>query len=294
MKTATTYLLACVSLVSACVLGLLLFERHTYAQVARPSNNVRLSVVDEPRPLARAADLLQRKLGVGISYEDPPWIYQGDLVEAANLPSNLEIKKTSPRFHATVPAVGSLDLSLPFNVASHSISIPAISVLQDLLSEHVRRGNPGEFKVLTLGGDFSIVPFVARDKVGNSLAVRSPLDFAVSFPNAARDGNAALKTLCEAITEASGMRTSANGVPKLFFTTTVSLNATNEPARDVLVRLLRTLTWPDPRQNVVPIPKLSWRLLYDPEAQAYFLNIGLVLKETLGATGQTMLVTVPR
>ena len=220
MKTATTYLLACVSLVSACVLGLLLFERHTYAQVARPSNNVRLSVVAEPRPLARAADLLQRKLGVGISYEDPPWIYQGDLVEAANLPSNLEIKKTSPRFHATVPAVGSLDLSLPLNVASHSISMPAISVLQDLLSEHVRRGNPGEFKVLTLGGDFSIVPFVARDKVGNSLAVRSPLDFAVSFPNAVRDGMAALKTLCEAITEASGMRTSAGGVPKLFFTTT--------------------------------------------------------------------------
>jgi hypothetical protein len=293
MKTATTYLLACVSLVSACVLGLLLFERHTYAQVARPTNNVRLSVVAEPRPLARAADLLQRKLGVGISYEDPPWIYQGDLVEAANLPSNSEVKKTSPRFHATVPAVGSLDLSLPLNVASHSISMPAISVLQDLLSEHVRRGNPGEFKVLTLGGDFSIVPFVARDKVGNSLAVRSPLDFAVSFPNAVRDGMAALKTLCEAITEASGMRTSVGGVPKLSFTTTVSLNATNEPARDVLVRLLRTLTWPDSR-NVAPIPKLSWRLYYDPEGQAYVLNIGVVLKETFGTTGQTMLVTVPR
>src|SRR5207245_2929633 len=150
MKTATTYLLACVSLVSACVLGLLLFERHTYAQVARPSNNVRLSVVAEPRPLARAADLLQRKLGVGISYEDPPWIYQGDLVEAANLPGNLEAKKTSPRFHATVPAVGSLDLSLPFNVASHSISIQAISVLQVLLSVSLYVCKSGLFEECTL------------------------------------------------------------------------------------------------------------------------------------------------
>src|SRR2546421_9022145 len=47
--------------------------------------------ISGPRPLEQAAQFLERKLGVPIWYEDPPWTFSGDLVEAADLPSNREL-----------------------------------------------------------------------------------------------------------------------------------------------------------------------------------------------------------
>ncbi len=250
--------------------------------------------VNDPRPLAQAAQQLELKFGTGISYEDAAWTYSGDSIKAAQTDWGRKIAEKNPAFKAVIPAGGSLQIKIPFDRASRR-PIPSVNtVLQNVLDQHKVRGNPGEFTFVNLGDDFSIMPTMARDEAGRMVPARSPLDFPISFSSAERSGIETLQLICDTVTVASGRKVDLGIVPSnLLFNSVVQLSANGEGARDVLIKALRALRWPDPR-NLGQIPKLSWSLLYGPDTQYYSLNIKGVEQEVRGPTGALRRVPVAR
>jgi hypothetical protein len=250
--------------------------------------------VNDPRPLAKAADFLELKFGIAISYEDVAWSYGGDIARLVDTPYGREIAQQNPQFKAVIPRGGSFDVKLLLDPVSRKPIPPVVNVLQNVLTEYTARGNPGEFKLVPLGQDFSIVPNLARDQTGRLVQQRSPLDVPISFPEAERDGLATLRTICEAVTAAFGKKISPGTLSVSFFSNTlVRIGANNETARDVLAKVLEALRWQDPR-NVGPLPKLSWRLFYGPDTQYYSLNVKGVEREEPTPAGGTRKVAVSR
>lgn len=274
------------------VSGLLLVVGMTRAQTQLDDNLV-ISVSD-PRPLAQAAQVLQSKLGVAISYEDIAWAYEREFARAADTPWGKDIARVNPRFRAVIPVGGSLEIGIPIDRVSKKPIAPVGNILQDLIDGHKARGNPGEFRLVTLGTDFSIVPSAARDRTGTMISERSPLDLPISFPEAERSGLETLKAICEAITIASGQNVRLGTIPlNLFTNTMVQLGANSQKARDVVVKAFRDLRWTDPG-NLGQISKLSWRLLYGPEERDYILNVRGVEREVVDPTGTVRLFPVAR
>jgi hypothetical protein len=250
--------------------------------------------VDDPRPLAKAADVLELKFGIGISYEDPAWSYRGDVARLVDTPYGKEIAQQNPQMKAVIPKGGSLELKFSIDPLSRRPTAGYANVLADLLSEHTRRGNPGEFRVVAYGTDFAVVPTSARDQKGTLTANRSPLDAAIWFAEAERDGLTTIKTICDAVSAASGKKVVLGTLSlNLFNNTTMRVGANGEIARDVLGKVFRDLHWSDPR-NIAAFPKLSWRLLYGPDTEYYALNIKGVQQEVPAPAGGTKLIPVTR
>src|SRR5262249_893834 len=142
--------------------------------------------------------------------------------------------------------------------------LPVTQILQDVIEQHRARGNPGQFRLLTINDGFAIIPTAKRDATGNLVSEQSPLDSQISFPVAVRSGMETLRLICEAITTASGRKVGGSLGPKHLFFTVVEVGADHETARDVLVRAWRGLHWADPQLSS-PLPKkMSWHLLCAP------------------------------
>src|SRR5205823_621062 len=97
----------------------------------------------DPRPLAKAAELFERRYGIPISYEDVAYAYDGDVIDQINP----EDKKTHPDVRALIPKGGSVELRGQAGAIAHTPS-DARLMLQTVLDGHAKAGNPGEFALL--------------------------------------------------------------------------------------------------------------------------------------------------
>ena len=230
-----------------------------------------------PRPLAKAAEALEGRYGIPVSYEDPAYVYDGDIVDF-----------TDPAYKISHPGIRALGVKSGSVVLrgnlSASVRSPAdaISLFQSLLDDHVRAGNPGEFALVQSGDGVVIVPTKVRDANGILSPDQSPLEVRISFPEQERTANEAMDAICGAILANSGKKvvlgmdpfggirsTDPRGARATYY---VTIGATNEPARSVLQRTLAGLQWANPSIKS-PILKMAWRLLYDPGERAYALNV---------------------
>lgn len=280
--------------VLAVVSVIVFFEQRSAVAQSSTNSNVVISVAD-PRPLAKAADILELKLGVGISYEDPAWVNHGDMMKAIDSPHNPGLARQNPGLKAVIPIGGSISVSLPIDARTRRALTTPISALTDLLRDHDSRHNPGKFRLVDLGeGDFSIVPDAARDGNGTAVAQRSPLDASVWLPASQRSGMETLQLICDSISSSIGQRVNLGTVNvNLFVRTTIRLGANGERARDILVRVFREMQWSDAR-NISGVPKVSWRLFYGPDTHDYALNLKGVEREVLIPTGGTQKEVVRR
>ena len=232
-------------------------------------------------PLAKAAEEFEARYGIPISYEDPAYAYDGDLVDHTD-PDYKRSHPDGPK--ALVPKGGTVVLRGNFHAPVRS-SVDAMPLLQSLLDDHARAGNPGEFALVPSGDGVVIVPTKVRDANGFLVPDQSPLEVRISFPELQRTDLETLDAICGTILADSGMKvgvashnfdglrsTEARG--KYY----VTIGANNEPARSVLQRTLARLERPEPG-NKTPIPKMAWSLLYVPGQKIYVLNVGQVLVE---------------
>jgi hypothetical protein len=139
------------------------------------------------------------------------------------------------------------------------------------------------------GDGVVIVPTKVRDANGILSPDKSPLEVSISLPTQERTAKEAMDAICAAILANSGKKvvmgqepfstglrsTDARGAKSAYY---VTIGATNEPARSVLQRTLASLEWANPRIKS-PIPKMAWRLLYDPGERVYALNVHQLLWE---------------
>lgn len=247
-----------------------------------------LSATD-PRPLAKAAQAFELHYGIPMSYEDPAYAYDGDLIDK----TDPTYKISHPDVRALIPKGGSVVLrgNLSALVSSPTDAIP---LLQPLLDDHVRAGNPGEFALVQSGDGVVIVPTKVRDANGILLADQSPLEVRISFPELQRTDLETLDAICGTILANSGKKVMVATTPFIGLRSSgargsyyVTIGANNEPARSVLQRTLAGLQWPDPRTQG-SILKMGWRLLYDPGQKVYALNVHQVFKEAPTPTRQTV------
>ena len=244
-----------------------------------------ISVPAQSTPLREAAKRISRAFGVPISYEDEKWSWIGDLMPWADTPQ--AAKNPSARLPTDadfrVPAFASLESRVLVDWRQDAL-VSTGTVLKNVVEEHIKRGNPGKFKIVNLGeSGFSIVPTEVRNGSGVFVAVQSPLDARISFPVEERKVIDALVLIGNLVSQASGERivvntTAAGAMIPPFENGVTGIGAQNETARDVLSKVLRTMVYGT--YDIGP-PKFSWTLRYENVSGAYHLSFNAVTRDLI-------------
>lgn len=242
--------------------------------------------INESRPLAKASLVLENKFGLAVSYEDAQYTYSGDLIDM----TSPAYKQTHPDSMALIPRNGILNFTIdPLTLAKGASA--AAPLAQQVVDQHTANGNAGQFQVIRLGDTIAIVPVAVRNSAGIMSPAQSPLDARISLPILERDSQLVLRDFCQTLSDASGRTVSVGTLPAPGLA--VTIGASNEVARDVLIRIISGFQWKDSR-NVAKLPKLTWSMLYDPSAKAYLLHVHQIRREHLSPDGVTIMTPVSR
>src|SRR2546422_10746571 len=115
--------------------------------------------VNGPRPLSDAPMQLESKLGIAISYEDVALVYAGDYARALDTDWGRKYAEQNDQFKAANRfglVGGSLDIHVAIDPISGTPVLPVTQILQDVIEQHKARGNPGQFRLLTIDNGFAI------------------------------------------------------------------------------------------------------------------------------------------
>ena len=254
----------------AVVGAMLFFAGSAHSQTA---SNVPFTVSDA-RPLAKAAEIIEVKYGLLINYEDPAYVHADDVRDD----TDLKYKQQDPSARALSVRGGQLVFDVEARADGRGLANP-MRALQTVVDAHNSRGLPGSFRVLQTKDTFSIVPVAVKDRSGRVGSFSSPLDAKMSIPEREVTGTQLVELICEEVTRASGFRVVPGLLPSnVLNNTTVVLKATNEVAREVLLRALPGLSWKQPGITIPP-RKLVWQLFYAPGPEMYFLHLHVAMKE---------------
>jgi hypothetical protein len=212
--------------------------------------------INDPRPLALAAETLEKKYGWIITYEDPPYVNESELVDVTDkVRRDLDKFEPGKAPRVLIPRGGTLTFEYSIDPSTKTPPDSAV-VVQQLLDAYAGAGNPGLFRLDRDGARLHI------------LASPSVLDAAITLPAKKRNGLELLDAFCSAVSQASGTRVVMATVPlNLLHRYQTEAGAKDQNAREFLNKELDRTT------NKI---KLSWQLLYDPVTKSYFLNIHLV------------------
>jgi len=219
---------------------------------------------NEPRPLHQAVESLSGEYGWTVDYEDPVYsdaevVDRTEPVWVASHPGVRQRLVAGHRFESEFPEVARIGSSVTEEK----------SVLQKVVADFNKSGNPGQFTLVDEGaGRFAIVG------QANGPA-QTILDTPISVNIVQLNGSFALDALSHALTASSGIKVIVLTYPlNLFVQTVFTTSAANQPSREVLRDMV------DATKR-----KLRWTLLYDIDAKAYYLNLIGVVKATTDITG---------
>jgi hypothetical protein len=243
---------------------------------------VAISVIQQSNPLRKVAEQISHQLRMPVAFEEPAWVADSDLMRFIDTP---EGRARPPELIAKgdekvrVPALGSVEAHTVLRTGQDPFQIAA-NFLQDCVADHARRGNAGEFKVVTVGNyGFSIVSTDVRGKEGQWVPIVSPLDSKISFPVRERSLGNTLDLIAKAISDTTGENVRANtslpGINDIFTVARSQIGAQNETARDILGKTLREMS-----VEFGPTPMIWWNLKYEidhkPTQAAYVLTFEVV------------------
>lgn len=234
-------------------------------QPAQPQQNlVRVALAaDDPRPLAAALIELERRHNVAISYEDAPIVFAGEMKDVTN-----EVRRDLHRFapgaapKVIIPLGGTFTIFYDVSVADGRPG-SIRDVIQSAVDAHAAADLAGRHRVIETAAGFCVVPEAHHD-VNDQLANVAPvLDATITIAPGTRNGIEAVDEICRAVSIASGSAVTIGAAPAtLLGRLTTTISAKNEPARDVLARLLSECN-----------AAVSWQLFHDPADDFYALNL---------------------
>jgi hypothetical protein len=229
------------------------------AALAAPAFAATISV-DDPRPLAAVIAELSAQSGVAVTYEDPPYEYAGSIADVTRAVRGGASGPGEPAL--LVPKGGRLSVTVPDSIAKSE----AADAVRSVVGRYNQMGGPATFSVVERAGFIHVVPDRARDAGGRMQDVASVLDAKIALRAKPRNGLELLEEFCAAVSAASGVTVEIGMAPyDALAAKSLGGGAVGETARNVLERLIADSGLP-----------LSWRLLYDPGGDAYYLNLPVV------------------
>lgn len=212
--------------------------------------------VSSTYPMAVMAGVLETRYGWIVTYEDAPLVNERDVVDKAS-----ESRRSA----------GKRSLSARPQEIDLPGGLPDIEngrdreVFERVFAAHEGRDNAGRFAVVERApGFFHIVPRQFRDANGVWRSTRSPLEAAIAFPTEERSADDTLQIILTSVSQATGMRVWGGTVTasNAFLNTRVTIGANQEPARDVLYRVITAVR-----------ARRTWRLAYSPFDNSYALSV---------------------
>ncbi len=203
------------------------------AQLTPPTGPVS---INDPWPLAQAAGILVARYGVPISYEDVSrYAYSGDLADPVRYMSDHPGALTLPSRTSGVTFVQEpLKMSYDPTVAAEPAEVGR--VLQGVLQQHERNGNPGRFKMLETSAGLVIVPTETRNESGVFVPDQSLLEARISFREMEGESRWVFEAFRDALRAATGKNIVMDGMGGGLCD---RVGARDEVAREVLIRLLK-------------------------------------------------------
>jgi hypothetical protein len=208
------------------------------------------------RPLRGVVDTLKQKYHVSITYEDPQYVYPGDIVD-------MTYRRGTPGPRVLLPNAGSLHLSYP-----EADGVPQEGIgglLRRAASEYAAAGGPVfkvEKRVTPSGPQWNVVAVKARDRSGTMADQPDILGAQISIPRQKLTPGQFLGAIERQLTAETGYKVTAFDHVFGPMSQPQEFGADNVPARDVLEGLLDGLQ-----------PPGTWNLDYDPESGGYYLTL---------------------
>jgi hypothetical protein len=216
--------------------------------------------VDDPRPVATAITLLEAKYTRVITYEDPRYVYSGDISDVTEtVRRDLSSFRPGEAPRVLIPKGG----KLAFEDDSNERPDPERS-LRRLLAAYAANLGSASFQIERREKGFDIFPTAVKNVSGKLVPQASILDSVITLPKRERSGLRELEDVCAAIAKAKQMRVVVGTIPIGLFSHYKEEYGVRSRARDVLIQLLA---------RTGPATHLSWQLLYDPGLKMYVLNI---------------------
>jgi hypothetical protein len=219
-------------------------------------------IVQAPRPVDSAAIMLAKHFGMRVSVEDPPYVCADDKVDitARVAPGKLAHPVFSPRGGA---------LRVSFAVGLDGAPADRSTLVRDLV-QAANEAFPFSYRLQDAAGSYAIIPQTTRDQLCNEVSYLPLLDRKISIPFGKRKILESAELLSKALSEQTGLRVSCcqsaiAGYP--WGLEEVEIGAEDEPARDVLRRLIAATLHgrPDP---------YFWLLRCDPHPAGWcFINL---------------------
>lgn len=218
-------------------------------------------VVEDGRPLAKAVVELETQFGWVITYEDPPYIFKGDISDVtAIVRRDLDKYPPGEAPRVFVPKGG----KFVFHYDAR-LSHDPLMLLRRLVFAYHRDIGAASFKVGKSDGAFHIIPVTVRGNSGKQVLVTPPLNVVITLSSKVRTAFEELEEICATVSELAHSRLVVGTIPIGMFSKSLGKRGTSRiTARHALDDLL------EKTGNGV---KLSWRLLYGPDTKMYALNI---------------------
>jgi len=225
--------------------------------------------VQRPTPVAEAVEELDKRYGWQITYEDPPYVYYGDITDVSDTnwpgvpvqsPSQLQAALRPENHRTLVPKGGSLTFTLP------SADPDELGAVEALLKSYNESHRGFEFAVVRGAGLLHVVPRQARGFSGNVEPVKPVLDTVITIEPKERTSEAMIEEILKKISIATNTHVEMGTVPiNLLRLTKTSIGGSGKTARAILEQWI-----------LEEDAGLSWLLLYEPDEKDYALNINQV------------------
>lgn len=236
-------------------------------------------IASDPRPLFQAVEGLATEYGLLFDYEDPPYSSSRDLVDntapewRAEHPGERGVRRVAgTTFACVIPEITDVTNSLQHQ-----------QVLGALVTAYNATQNPGSFGIHPSVGRIAVVGTATRNDGGSLVATTPALDTPVSL--SANEGTlwGALLSVLHQVSVTIGVKITPGEAPMgIFATTQTTVVIDNQSARSAIIALFNASG-----------QKLVYGLLYDADANQYFLNIAHASRVTIGPYGARQYHWIP-
>ncbi len=236
--------------------GLATAQSQEIGRVLRNGDEATLTVFNG-RPVDAAAELLAKEFGIQVNVEDPLYFYRDDVEDVTAQVSRVP----NPQRRTIVPK-GRL-LEIAFGLRSDGSPRDVPTLVQTLI-DTANAQAPFGYRIDRDGDTFTLVATRTRDAQGRVVDLTPILDRRVGIPFGMRSFDEHIKLLTGALA-AQGVHVGCCQAIAAQIGRSVEFEARDEPARSVLLRLIRTKPG-----------RYQWLMRCQPDDSWCFINVAQI------------------